>query len=430
MDKNTDDQDKKNNNSDETASEKNVSDDELLSKLLNSEDYEEDSDTEKNQANKKIKAFEFKEILGILSATIFITFVILLVYMKYSHNCGLLGGTLERLIGNHICKAKVDEQVVDLQPTQNEQINQTIESKKQDEVADNDNGKLIDKDGIEIIDNPFADIEQKEQNSGTKGDLSAININSDSQNVLSEQQKKDLASTFDKSKDGLAVQAPPEPVYETPGLIISETKMKITNRQPVRIKSLGFKDGQEFSKGDILVIFDCKQIELDLDIQKEILKDRQASFDNLQKLKKLKSTSDYSVVKAESELGQTKKIISKYEDQLSDCVIKSDYAGKVVVTSATEGEFLFAGKEIMTVINNEDLLVKAYVPVDWLDWLKIGSTFKLCIGADCFDGVVNRIGAEVDAISQTLDVFGKIPAENNNNKLIPGLSGQITFDKP
>lgn len=428
MDNNKDDQDKKNNNINHNEdSAQAVSDDELLSKLLDAEEYEEeDSDDEPVQAIKKNKSFKLRELSGVLFAALFITFVILLVYMKYSNNCGLLGDTIEGLTGNYLCEGKKIEQ------TEVDEKNSALTQQQQQDTALNTQGtdsglqeKLLDKDGVEIIEDPFAEVEKKEQESA------AQDIKPDVQESLTEQQQQDLAATFDKQPDSLAVQPPPppKPVYETPALLISETKLKITNRQPVRIKSLGFKDGQEFKKSDILVTFDCKQIEYDLDIQKEILKERQASLDNLQKLKKLKSTSEYSVVKAESELGQTQKLIAKYEDQMSDCVIKADYSGKVVITSATEGEFLFAGKEIMTVVNNEDLLIKAYIPVDWLDWLQVGTLFKFCIDQNCYDGVVNRVGAEVDAISQTLDVFGRLQSENND-KLIPGLSGQITFDKP
>lgn len=427
--------------------ERQTSDDELLSKLLDSslEDEEAQVKTkvEKRMASKK--SVNLGEILRVVFALVFIVFIVLLVYMKYSNNCGLLGSSVESLVGGYLCPSEAQDATVSAQqqiqlPTPKEQA-KTVEQTKEESIDDNQAGdekindettsanqeaeKITDSNGVELIDDPFADTE-KLQKSKSESTPEQVEQN----NPLTDQQQKDLAATFDgqTAADGTPIQ-PPKPVYETPALLISENKQKITNRQPVRIKSIGYKDGQEFQKGDILVTFDCKQIEYDLDIQKEILKDKQASLENLQKLRKLKSTSEYSVVKAESEFGQTQKIIAKLEDQLSDCVIKAEYSGKVIATSATEGEFLFAGKEIMSVNNSEDLLVKAYVPVDWIDWLQIGTTFKLCIGTECYNGVVNRIGAEVDAISQTLDVFGRIPVEGND-KLIPGLSGQITFDKP
>ncbi len=222
----------------------------------------------------------------------------------------------------------------------------------------------------------------------------------------------------------------PAEVYETPALLVANNKLRITSLKSSVVKGLPFKDGQNFAKDDILVTFDCKELELDYAMQKAVVKERKARVDNLKKLQKLNSASEYSLVEAESLYEQASKYAEKMEYQIANCVIKANYAGKVISTQVTEDEYATAGQDVMTVTNNEDLLVKAYIQAGWLQWLKLGNKFKFCFSEtnDCFQGAVVRIGAEVDPTSQTIDIFGKL-IDAKPEKLIPGLSAQVTFEK-
>lgn len=346
--------------------------------------------------------FKISNYIGTIAAVIFMLLVMVLLYMKYSGDCSILGRPFQYTIGYIIC------------PDQDNEISDDIQSEENNQVLRKE------------VKDPFQETQSvKSVKAQSEQDGEAVN-----------QESTSLSSTeseFDSSQDDYVGDADPnspqhiKEIYETPALLVAENKQKITSKLPSRVKSMGFRDGQIFNKDDILATLDCKEIELDLEIQREVYKEKAASLNNLKKLRELKSTSEYSVVKAQAEHGQSEKLIEKYEKQINDCVIKAEFDGKVISTDVTEGEYIYPGKEIMVVNNNKDLLVKAYIPVIWLDWLVIGTTFKMCIGEICHHGVVTRLGAEVDAISQTLDVFGRLL--EHDDSLIAGLSGQINFDK-
>ena len=243
-----------------------------------------------------------------------------------------------------------------------------------------------------------------------------------------EPNEHDIKKASAASKHG---EEEPAPTFETPALLIANNKLTITSLKSSKVKALPFKDGQNFVKDDVLVMFDCKELELDYAIQKAVVKEKESALSNIKKLKSLNSTSDYSVVEAESMFEQASRLYEKMEYQLANCVIKADYAGKVISTQVTEAEYATAGQDVMTVTNNEDLLVKAYVQAGWLNWLKLGNKFKFCFNEtnECFSGVIVRIGAEVDPTSQTIDIFGKL-TDAKPERLIPGLSAQASFEKP
>lgn len=382
-----------------------------------------------------MKKTKLSEILGMFLAIGFILVIALTVYTKYSDSCGILGPTVEAYIAPVLCQKPEDKSQIDAESGTGQENQPSLD------ISSDDSSKTIEQ---LLADNTKQQTSQLDAKIDTvQADNAAQGISSELASGVealdSEDSKLVYTSTNTAStngsinnaavqQDALSRSVPSSSAYETPALLVAENKLKITSLLPAKVKSIGFRDGQEFKKDDILIIFDCRGRELELAIEQEVLKDRQAALENYTKLKELKSTSEYSIVKAESEVAQTKKAIEKLEFQLSRCVIKADYSGKVIINNITETEFLQAGQEIMTVNNNDDLLVKAYIPVVWLDWLNIGTTFNLCMSKNkCYKGVVNRVGAEVDAISQTLDVFGKLTEKDDN--LLAGLSGQVTFEK-
>lgn len=411
-----------------------------------------------------MQKLKLSNIFGIAISVLFILSIITLLYMKYSNNCSLLGASVQRLVGAVVCSANNQTDNSNLLD-QNGQVNPSeapVDAPVDAPVEPT--ATATPEPSTELVIRVPSGREWPTEAPGSLPDQQAAAPSASDTDTMAVRMPSgrewptEAAITSPESipvtvtdpitdpnaaanpptvapidpmnptAAAVVQEPPPPPKYETPALLIADNKLKITSLVSAKVQSLAFKDGQEFKKDDILVTFDCKDMELDLDIQKEILKDREESLKNLNKLKELKSTSAYSLVKAASELAQTKKLIEKYENELKNCIIKADYSGKVIINRITEKEFLQAGQEIMTVNNSEQLLVKAYVPVVWLEWLKIGSSFELCFDKDnCYKGIVNRMGAEVDAISQTLDIFGKLTA--SDSKLIAGLSGQVTFDK-
>lgn len=325
-----------------------------------------------------LKVQLFKLIMIIL-LIIFICLALTTVYMKYSGRCNLLGN----MYGNFVCRTSNSKSIFETVKTKVDAGTQKLTAKVKE-----------------------VETKVKAKAEKAKGKSGAAS-----------------SSSTDSTKQDQ------EQSYDTPALLVANNKLTITSLKSAKVKSLPYKDGQTFAKDDILVIFDCRELELDYAIQKAVVKESTASYENLKKLQSLNSANQYSVVEAESKLEQATKLTEKMEYQLQSCVVKADYAGKVISTSVTESEYANAGQDVMTVNNNSDLIVKAYVQASWLDWLKIGSTFKLCfVDNSCIRGVVTRIGAEIDATSQTIDVFGKL-SEKPTDNMVAGLSGQVTFDK-
>ena len=81
----------------------------------------------------------------------------------------------------------------------------------------------------------------------------------------------------------------------------------------------------------------------------------------------------------------------------------------------------------MTVVDLSRLEVEVIAPSRWLARLRPGTefTFRVDETGDVFTGRVERIGAMVDAVSQTVRLHGIL--EGGGSRVLPGMSGVAEF---
>ena len=69
------------------------------------------------------------------------------------------------------------------------------------------------------------------------------------------------------------------------------------------------------------------------------------------------------------------------------------------------------------------------VPSKWLAWLKVGDKFSVHVDElnRSFTGRVDRLGARIDPVSQSISLAGRI--DGVHAQLLPGMSGIASFEK-
>ena len=100
----------------------------------------------------------------------------------------------------------------------------------------------------------------------------------------------------------------------------------------------------------------------------------------------------------------------------------------MIEVAVNEHETVPSDKEILSILNDNDLEIELIVPSNWLNWLTVGESFSFQIDetGKTFDAKVNKMGAVVDPVSQTIKLIGKF----NNKQLdgvLSGMSGTAQF---
>ena len=85
---------------------------------------------------------------------------------------------------------------------------------------------------------------------------------------------------------------------------------------------------------------------------------------------------------------------------------------------------------LMQIIDDSALELHVIVPSKWLVWLDKGEIFQFAVDetATSHTARVSRVGASVDAVSQTIKVIGVF--DERPDRVLSGMSGQAIFTVP
>ncbi|MBJ7536153.1 efflux RND transporter periplasmic adaptor subunit [Marinomonas transparens] len=208
----------------------------------------------------------------------------------------------------------------------------------------------------------------------------------------------------------------------------AKDQMVLSSQLSGRIKTLAWREGQTFKKGQLLVNFDCAiyRAKLNYALAAETAAQKKKAI--AQRLDNLQSISVMEVSQAESDL-----IMAKAERQIGDvmvkrCAIKAPFSGRVSERLVEQGEFVSEGEPLLDIYDNRAYVVELIVPSNWVRRIKVGDAFKVKLDetAQEYPAKVTRLGAVIDPLSQSFSVFGQITSKEQNH-LLPGMSGSALF---
>lgn len=197
-----------------------------------------------------------------------------------------------------------------------------------------------------------------------------------------------------------------------------------------KINRLPVQEGGGFRAGQVLVSFDCS-------VQQAMLQKNEAEVQAAEKtaqanetLKGLNSVGqlelDLSVVavrKARAELGSQQAVLEK-------CTITAPFSGRVAEQKVREQQFVQAGQPVLEILDDSTLELDFIVPSHWLEWLRVGSDFRIEIDETrkSYPARLTRLGARVDPVSQSLKVSAAI--HGRFPELMAGMSGRVDIAAP
>lgn len=215
--------------------------------------------------------------------------------------------------------------------------------------------------------------------------------------------------------------------YEARGLVEPRAEAVLSSEISGRIVTLPFDAGNSFEKGDVLVGFDCAAYRAELAVAEAKLKAARKKLQNHRKRARLNAIGKLEVGLAEAAVEEAEASVRGKRLIVDRCQLTAPYDGKVVERPVNRHENVGQDQELMSVIAMGAPKIRLVVPSNWISWLSPGARFKLRIdetGA-VHTGVVEAIGARIDPVSQTVQVFGRFAKDAPG--LVPGMSGTARF---
>ncbi len=217
---------------------------------------------------------------------------------------------------------------------------------------------------------------------------------------------------------------------EVRAMLAPQAEAVLASELAARIEAIPFQNGERFRKGDTLVSFDCAAFRASLAEARAALKGAEATLDNARKLATLKSAGQLEIDLAEAEREQARARVQAASVPVERCLIRAPYPGRVVERKAQPHESVAPGQPLLAVLDDSRIEVRMLAPSSWLRWLKPGVPFSLKVDETglAYAGKVVRLGARVDAVSQSIAVVGML--DGSPDGVIAGMSGNAVFRDP
>lgn len=211
------------------------------------------------------------------------------------------------------------------------------------------------------------------------------------------------------------------------GVVRALTTASISTDLAVPIKELNFRKGQEFKKGVVLAAFDCARFEAERGALMAERKVQSLTVSNNLSLLKLNAIGHFDLEISKAKLNKADAEVSRLNVRLARCIVKAPFDGKVAEVATHQYETPKTGVPFIKIIESGKLEIDFIVPSKWLSWIKPGTTFSFRIDetAKTYEGIVARLGALVDPVSQTVEVRGRFLGTNKG--LLSGMSGSARF---
>ena len=216
-------------------------------------------------------------------------------------------------------------------------------------------------------------------------------------------------------------------VRESRALVVASQEAILSSELAARIENIAVKEMQRFKKGDLLIQFDCSLYEAQKDVVSANANSALIKLKSDEQMLQMRSIGKYELELSISEYEKAKSELRIAELNVERCQIKAPFDGAVEEIVVNTFETIQPQVELMKIIQTEVLELEMVVSSEWISWLKIGHPIKVYIDEiqKEFNATISGIGANVDAVSQTIQLKGTIT--DTSPALLPGMSGRVVF---
>jgi membrane fusion protein, multidrug efflux system len=211
------------------------------------------------------------------------------------------------------------------------------------------------------------------------------------------------------------------------GVIKALTEATIAVDYSARVAKLPVLEGEAFTKGEVLIAFDCKRFNAEIVAAKAGAHAADLLFSNNRKLAARGAMGANEVAISGAQAAKAQAEAQAVQARTGSCSFKAPFDGRMEQRIVQEQETPGPNQPLIKIVDTSRLEIETILPSKWMRWLKPGATFSFKIDetGETVSGEILRVGATVDAVSQTIKAYGKIKTKDNS--VLPGMSGTATF---
>jgi membrane fusion protein, multidrug efflux system len=212
------------------------------------------------------------------------------------------------------------------------------------------------------------------------------------------------------------------------GIVKALTEATIAIDYPARVLKLPVLEGQAFKAGDLLIAFDCRKYNAEISAARAGAHAAELVYGNNRKLLARGALGANEVEVSQAQMVKAQAETQALQARTGSCTYKAPFSGRLVQRMVQEQESPAPNQPLIRIVDMTKLEVEAIIPSKWLSWMKPGVAFKFTIDetGQTVTAEVVRVGAMVDAVSQTIKAYGVLKTKDPS--VLPGMSGTATFN--
>ena len=190
-----------------------------------------------------------------------------------------------------------------------------------------------------------------------------------------------------------------------------------------------FKLGEPFKAGEVLTALDDSRYALEVRRATEQADFARAVFEDRKQLRDKNFTSDYELKKAEFDLSVPESSLADAKLNLSYCIVKAPFAGKLAEIRTQEYETVRPGQPLFRIIDDNRLLAVMNVPLNDVALTTVGNPVVVSVsGTDRkAKGTVYEVAPQADHRTGTVRI--RVLIDNGDGKLRAGMTGELIHDE-
>jgi membrane fusion protein, multidrug efflux system len=214
------------------------------------------------------------------------------------------------------------------------------------------------------------------------------------------------------------------------GVIRALDQAALSTELQAHVTVIGFREGESFKKGDLLISFDCERYRAEAQSAEAVYREMKFTLDGNQQLEKFRAVGKSDVDISRARVDKAEAEARSLKSRLQQCDVFAPYDGRVAELTINQYEQPQLNKPYLVIVGLSRLEIEVIVPSHWLSWLKPGTAldFQVDETKHGYEAHVARIGAAVDAVSQMVKVIATF--DQPVADILPGMSGSAHFTQP
>ena len=204
------------------------------------------------------------------------------------------------------------------------------------------------------------------------------------------------------------------------GTLLPNEEVELRSEISGRVEKIHFREGDEVSKGDLLLQIDDDALQAQLDKLKSQIGFAEKRLNRQTELRDVEGVSEEAVEEAQTTLDELKADRKRVESDIRNSRVYAPFSGVVGLRMISPGSFVEAGAAIANLVQKDPVKIEFAVPASYATQLKPGTPvdFKISGMDSTFTGEIYATEPRINPSTRMLNARAR--CGNPEGLLVPG----------